>query len=96
MQKQILGYINKHYLPTMSNRKVDNTRKALISMLQKWILSIDNKGFAGGVLMDLTKTFDTINHQVLLAKLHGFSKQQTGFSYNIQLLVKPKTKEKNK
>ena len=65
-------------------------------MLQNWILSIDNKGFAGGVLMDLTKTFDTINHQVLLAKLHGFSKKQTGFSYNIQLLVKPKTKEKNK
>ena len=28
----------------------------------KWKLSIDNKGFAGGVLMDLSKVFDTINH----------------------------------
>ena len=46
-------------------------------MFEKWKLSIDNKGFAGGILMNLSKTFDTINHQLLLAKLHayGFSKQ---------------------
>ena len=46
-------------------------------MLEKWKLCIDNKGFAGGVLMYLSKAFETINHQLLLAKLHayGFSKQ---------------------
>ena len=49
-------------------------------MLEKWTLSIDNKGFARGVLMDLSKTFDTINHPLLFAKLHayGFSKQALG------------------
>ena len=43
-----------------------STQTALISMLEKWKLSIDNKGFSGGVLMDLSKAFDTINHQLLL------------------------------
>ena len=40
-------------------------------------MDIDNKGFAGGVLMDLSKAFETINLPLLLAKLHayGFSKQ---------------------
>ena len=37
-------------------------------MLKKWKLSIYNKGFAGGVLMNLSKVFDTINQQLLLAK----------------------------
>ena len=41
-------------------------------MLEKSKLSTDNKGFSGGVLMDLSKAFDTINHQLWLAKLHAY------------------------
>ena len=45
-------------------------------MIETWRMSLDNKGFAGGILMDLSKAFDTINHQLLIAKLYayGFSK----------------------
>ena len=43
-----------------------------MSMLEKWKLSIDNKGFAGGLLMVLSKAFDTVNHPLLLAKLHAY------------------------
>ena len=37
---------------------------------------LDNKGYAGAVLMDLSEAFDTINYELLIAKLHtyGFSK----------------------
>ena len=78
MQKQILEYTVKHLSPHLCGyRRGYSTQTALISMLEKWKLSINNKGFAGGVLMDLSKAFNTINHQLLLAKLHanGFSKQ---------------------
>ena len=38
-------------------------------MLEKWKLSKDNKGFAGGILIGLSKISDTINH------VHEYSKQ---------------------
>ena len=46
-------------------------------MLDKWNVSVDNGGFGGAVLMDLSKAFDTINHELLIAKLHayGFDKK---------------------
>ena len=60
MQKQILVYIDKHLSPHLYGYRKGYT--ALIFMLEKWKLSVDNKGFAGGVLLDLSKAFDTINH----------------------------------
>ena len=33
---------------------------------------LDNQGYAGAVLMDLSKTFDTINHESLLANLYAY------------------------
>ena len=54
-----------------------STHQALISLLEKWKIVLDRKGYAGAILMDLSKEFDALNHDLLIAKLHayGFSEE---------------------
>ena len=42
-----------------------STKQALLSFLiQKWRVILGRNGYAGAVLMDLSKAFDTIKHEV--------------------------------
>ena len=56
-------------------RKGYSVQHALIALLEKLRLSLDNKGYGVAILVDLSKSFDTLNHHLLIAKLHahGFS-----------------------
>ena len=51
-------------------RKGFNSQHALISLIERWQKPLDNKGYGGEVLMDISKAFDTLNHNLLIAKLH--------------------------
>ena len=48
----------------------------MLGLVEKSKASLDKKGYAGAILMDLSKAFDTIIHELLLAKLnaYGFDK----------------------
>ena len=74
MQKQISFYIDQ-FLSTYicGYRKGFNTQHTLLSVIEKWEKVLDIKGYSGAILMDLSKAFDTINHDLLIAKLHGYS-----------------------
>ena len=54
-------------------RKRFSTQQALISLLEKWKIVWDRKGYASTILMDLSKAFDTLNRDLLIAKLHVYS-----------------------
>ena len=87
MQKQMKSYVNKHLSPYLCGyRKGYNAQYALTAMIEKWKKSLDNKGLAGAVLMDLSKAFDTINHELLIAKLGAYGFDKTALSIILDYL----------
>ena len=78
MHDQITTYVDAHLSKHLCGyRKGFNAQTALLFLIEKWKSILDKKGFPGAVLMDLSKAFDTINHELLIAKLdaYGFSRK---------------------
>ena len=74
MQNQIKPYIEKHLSPFLCGyRKGYNTQYALMAMVERWKKHLDKpSGLVGAIMMDLSKAFDTINHELLIAKLAAY------------------------
>ena len=76
MQKQINDFILSFLSPFLCGyRKGFNTQHALLTLVENWRKSLHNKSFGGAVLMDLSKAFDTLNHDLLIAKLNAYGFQ---------------------
>ena len=58
-------------------RKNHSTQNALLNMIEKWKQALEKGKKVGAIFMDLSKVFDTLNHNLLLAKLDA-----CGFSFN--------------
>ena len=66
--------LNEYPSGYRKNKSTQHTLLQLIESLKRWKIEKyhDNHGFSVAVLMDPSKAFDTINHDVLLAKLHAY------------------------
>ena len=53
-------------------RKKHSTNHALIDITETIRQALDNKKFACGIFVDLQKAFDTVNHEILIAKLEHY------------------------
>ena len=50
-----------------------------MSLLERWKNVLDKKGYGGAVLMDLSKAFDTLNYDLLIATLHAYGLSEESF-----------------
>ena len=72
---QMMNFIDKHkvlFIYQYGFRRKHSTSLALIDIVDKIKFAIDNNEYALGILLDITKAFDSTNHDILLSKLEHY------------------------
>ena len=61
-------------------RKDHSTQHALFKLLEAWQEELDKSGFVDTILMDLSKAYDYLPHDLLLAKFEACGIDKTGLN----------------
>ena len=73
LQRQVSSYADQFLSTVMCGyRKVFSTQQALLSLIERSRYTLDQNGYVCTKLMDLSKAFDTINHDLLIDKLGAY------------------------
>ena len=95
MYEPIFSYFEKFMSSYLFGyRKGHSTEQCLLVMLEMWKEALDTKKVAGSILTDLSKAFDCLSHDLLIAKLeaYGFGKSALKFIYDYLKERKQRTK----
>jgi len=83
MKNQLSSFLDECLSKFISAyRSSYSTEHVLIRLLEEWRKKLDNNFVVGSVLMDLSKAFDCIPHELLIAKLAAY-----GFEDSALLLI---------
>ena len=95
MHEEIFSYVEKFLSPFLFGfRKGYNTQQCLIVMLERWKRAIDQGILAGALLTDLSKAFDCLNHELLIAKLESYGLGHKSLAYIYSYLTDRKQRTK--
>ena len=98
MEEQIFSYMEKLFSPFLCGfRKGFSTQHCLMVMLESWKRGLDQRKEVGALLTDLSKAFDCLNHELLIAKLeaYGFDDSSLNYIYSYLSDRKQRTKINN-
>ena len=74
LHKQMSFHVEEYLSPYLCGYWTGfSTQQALLSLLERRKNVSDKKEHGGAVLMDLSKAFNTLNHDLLIAKLHAYA-----------------------
>ena len=62
-------------------RKAHSTQCVLSRLLQSLKKGLDNSGLVGTILMDLSKAYDCLPHDLLIAKLDAYSLDKPSLNF---------------
>jgi hypothetical protein len=72
IQDKLCEHIDKCLSTIISAYRKYYSFNHVFRMIEKWKKHMDNKMFVGALLMDLSKAFDCVPHDLLIAKLHAY------------------------
>ena len=84
---QMLEHVNLILSDKISAyRKGYSSQHVLLKLTEEWRKYLDNNQVVGAVLMDLSKAFDCIPHELLIAKLAGYGFDNNTLSFFLSYL----------
>ena len=75
MYSRLIDHLTSHHIlipQQFGFRKNHSPQMALVSLVNKIIEKIDSKEYVIGLFLDLSKAFDSMNHEILLNKLEHY------------------------
>ena len=98
-ERCLYNQINKYFDKILSKfqcgfRKGHGAQHCLIVLVEKCRQMLDKGGFSGILLTDLSKAFDCINHELLIAKLYAYGFDITSVRYIYSYLTNRKQRVK--
>ena len=81
-QEYISPFVDKFLSEFISGyRGAYSTNHVLLRFIEQWKSTLDNKNMVGAVLMDLSKAFDCIPHNLVIAKLHAYDVSENSLTF---------------
>ena len=90
MCRRLLSFLNKHHI--LSDHQYGfqakrSTQQTIIELVDKITSAIEKNEYTIGIFLDLSKAFDTVDHEILISKLEHYGTRGTLLSWFKNYLI---------